>query len=410
MMNQSCLYAALLRRTQAQLRWLLVLSCWLVLIGWLNVAVHAAPAQQAAEKKLVEIQTQILKSQYKLEKDRGAVGKLEKQLRESEQLIGQLNQQHNTTESTLAASRQQIQKLAAQKQGLMGQLSKHQSALYAQIRSEYLYGGQEKLKLLLNQQEPAKLGRTLVYYDYLHRARLQEIEQVRHIFQSVNKVQDELVAEQNTVVQIQSSLQSQKQQLEAQQQKRKTVLASLNASVSTEQTKLASLEEDEKQLKELIKNLQETLANIPVIDQSQGFQELKGQLYWPVVGKPTNQFGQQRNSARRTLNWQGVFIPSSEGNNVRSIFHGRIAFAEWMRGLGLLIIVDHGNGYMSLYGHNQSLYKQPGEWVNAGDRIATVGKSGGNARAGLYFEIRQQGKPVNPEIWCKKPAAVARSG
>ena len=112
-----------------------------------------------------------------------------------------------------------------------------------------------------------------------------------------------------------------------------------------------------------------------------------------------------RNICQSKLNWQGVFIPSNEGNNVRSIYHGRVAFAEWMRGLGLLIIVDHGDGFMSLYGHNQSLFKQVGEWVDAGERIANVGRSGGNNKSGLYFEIRKQGDPVNPAKWCAKPAS-----
>ena len=176
--------------------------------------------------------------------------------------------------------------------------------------------------------------------------------------------------------------------------------------LSSEQEKLATLETDEQELKKLLKELRETLAKIPVIDEAQGFMKSKGKLYWPVVGKPRNKFGQKRSASRSKLSWQGVFIPSNEGNNVRSIFHGRIAFAEWMRGLGLLVIVDHGDGYMSLYGHNQSLFKQVGEWVNAGDRIATVGNSGGNTQAGLYFEIRKQGKAINPASWCSKPATA----
>ena len=384
---------------------------YVALICWLSIAIDllAASSQQEAEKKLIRVQTQIQKSQRKLEKNRGEVGRLEKELRESEQLIGQINQQLKETESTLENIQRRIHSLDTQKQELLEQLSKHRSILYAQIRSEYLYGGQEKLKLLLNQQEPTKLARTLVYYDYLHRARLNEIEQATQILQSVNDVQNEIVEQQNLAAHYQNDLLNEKQLLELQQHKRKSVLADLSASVSTEQAKLSDLEKDEKQLKELIKSIREALANIPVIEQGQEFEALKGKLFWPVVGKPNNQFGQNRNAARSKISWQGVFIPSNEGNNVRSIFHGRVAFAEWMRGLGLLIIVDHGDGYMSLYGHNQSLYKQPGEWVNAGELIATVGNSGGNTRPGLYFEIRKQGKPINPAKWCTKPASARQS-
>ena len=372
--------------------------------------VFAATTQQEAEQKLAKLQAQIQKSQQKLEKNRGEAGQLEKELRESERHIGELNQQLKTTETTLADTRKQIRSLETQKQGLLGELSKHRSIFYSQIRSEYLYGGQQKLKLLLNQQESTTLSRNLVYYDYLHRARLQEIEKASQILQSVNKVQAEIHEQENNIAQSQSKLLTKKQSIVEQQQKRESVLATLSDSVSSEQAKLSNLEKDETQLKELIKDIRETLAGIPVIDQGQKFGSLKGKLYWPVVGRPSNKFGQRRNAARSKLNWQGVFIPSKEGNNVRSIFHGRVAFAEWMRGLGLLIIVDHGDGYMSLYGHNQSLYKQPGEWVKAGDLIATVGNSGGNTSPGLYFEIRKQGEPVNPANWCTKSASAARSG
>ncbi|MXY14361.1 MAG: peptidoglycan DD-metalloendopeptidase family protein, partial [Proteobacteria bacterium] len=116
-----------------------------------------------------------------------------------------------------------------------------------------------------------------------------------------------------------------------------------------------------------------------------------------------------RTVSRRALSCHGVVLPGTAGNHVYKISHVRVVFAEWMRGLGLLMIIDHGNGYMSLYGHSQSLYKRPGEWVKAGERIASVGNSGGQGRTGLYFEIRRHGKPVNPQLWCKKPAPTGRT-
>ncbi|MEJ2114965.1 MAG: peptidoglycan DD-metalloendopeptidase family protein, partial [Gammaproteobacteria bacterium] len=295
--------------------------------------------------------------------------------------------------------------LQLEEKQLQRQLSKHHDILYAQIRSEYQYGGQQKLKLLLNQQEPEKLGRNLVYYDYLNRARLSEIDKARKVLHSVNAVQVEIRQAEDVAKQAKLKLLSEKQLLEEAQKHRKSSISSLSSNVSSEKEKLASLESNAKQLKDLIEKLRTALEDIPVIDKGRGFSKSQGKLYWPVVGKPSNKFGQTRNSARNKMNWQGVFIPSKEGNNVRSIYHGRVAFAEWMRGLGLLIIVDHGDGYMSLYGHNQSLFKQVGEWVDAGEKLATVGNSGGNNKPGLYFEIRKQGSPINPAKWCAKPAA-----
>jgi len=374
----------------------------------LMASVLAEPTRQETEKKLVKVQEQIRKSQQKLEQKNGELGSLEKLLREAEQSIGNLNQLLAATEASLKQSQEKIAKLQAEEKQLQKQLSKHHDILYAQIRSEYQYGGQQKLKLLLNQQNPEKLGRNLIYYDYLHRARLSEIDKATKVLQSVNEVQAEILQTEEVAKQAKLSLLNEKQSLEQAQKQRKTAISSLNSNVSSEKEKLENLEGNEKQLKGLIEKLRSALADIPVFDKSKGFSKSQGKLYWPVVGKPSNKFGQKRNSARSKLNWQGVFIPSSEGNNVRSIYHGRVAFAEWMRGLGLLVIVDHGDGYMSLYGHNQSLFKQVGEWVEAGEKLAAVGNSGGNNSPGLYFEIRKQGSPINPAKWCAKTAASRR--
>lgn len=365
----------------------------------------AEPSQSEAEKKLSKIQHQIQNAQSKLEKQRGELGALEKQLREAEQSIGSINQQLKLTEASIKQNRDEITVLQKQEQQLHKQLTKHQGILYAQIRSEYQYGGQHKLKLMLNQEQPEKLGRDLVYYDYLHRARLNEMDRATEILQSVQKVQVEIKQAEELSQTNKQQLLREKKSLQQAQAKRNTTINALNNSVSTEKEKLSSLETDKKQLKELIEKLRTAIANIPVIDENQGFSKSKGKLYWPVVGAPSNKFGQKRTSGRSKHTWQGVFIPSKEGNNVRSIYHGRVAFAEWMRGMGLLVIVDHGDGYMSLYGHNQSLFKQVGEWVNAGEVLANVGNSGGISQAGLYFEVRKKGNPVNPATWCSKPAA-----
>ena len=377
-----------------------------VLIGTavFTAPLSGAPTQQEMEQNLAQVQRQIQASQLRIEQHRGQAGALETELREFERRIGQLNHQLSKTESALKHHRERVQTLESRKQGLLKQLSRHRNVLYAQMRSEYLYGGQEKLKLLLNQQEHAKLGRTLVYYDYLHRARVREIEEAGKILLGVNHVQDEIEEEEKSATRTRSLLLDQKQEIGAEQSKRKEVLANLKTRVSDEQSRLANLEISRQQLQELLDELQAALINIPYIDQGQDFRKVKGKLSWPVAGRPSNRFGQKRNFSRRTLYWQGVFIPGQAGNDVYSIFHGRVVFAEWMRGLGLLTIIDHGNGYMSLYGHSQSLYKRPGEWVKAGERIASVGNSGGHSRTGLYFEIRRQGKPVNPKLWCKKPA------
>ena len=161
--------------------------------------------------------------------------------------------------------------------------------------------------------------------------------------------------------------------------------------------------DDQRQLERVVKviteNLPHTDAGLDVIRQTP-FGKLKGKLVWPALGKVKRLFGKKRQSGR--LRWKGVLIEARQGNNVRAVAAGRVAYADWLRGYGLLLIIDHGDGYMSLYGHNESLFKETGDWVSAGDVIASVGKSGGRKLSSLYFEIRHKGKPVNPTRWCKK--------
>ncbi len=375
---------------------ILIVALFVSLLSVIGVSA-APPSQQEAQKKLAGVQARIQDTQRKLDK-------LERELREAEKSIGQINRRLDSNATALKSGQQRLHALKARREHLLNESSRHHDVLRMQAKIEYLYSGQEKLKLLLNQQDPAMVSRMLIYYDYLRRARTRKIERAKQVLQSIHQIQSDILKQQNLTKRIQDDLLHERQQLQRQQRKRESVRAGLGASLKKD-------EKHEKQLQELIENLQDALVNVPTeAGRQEKFYKLKGKLFWPVVGKPSNRFGQRRNEVQGKLNWRGVFIPSNEGNNVRSIFDGRVVFAEWLRGFGLLIIISHGDDYMSLYGHNQSLYKKPGEWVAAGERIATVGNSGGNTRTGLYFEIRKQGKPVNPSIWCVKPASGRRSG
>ncbi|MXY14646.1 MAG: hypothetical protein F4Y53_03040, partial [Proteobacteria bacterium] len=300
----------------------------LVCMAAFTPPLSATPSQQEVEQKLAQVHSQIQASQLRMEKHRGEAGALEAELREFERRIGQLNRQLGKAEVALKDYRQRIGALQSKKQNLQKQLSRHRNVLHAQVKSEYLYAGQEKLKLLLNQQEPATLGRTLVYYDYLHRARMHEIEAVGKVLQEIGHVQDEIEKKERSVAQTQSELSARKQEIGQEQAKRKLVLERMQARVSGEQARLANLEIDRQQLQELLDELQAALINIPHIDQGQDFRKEKGKLFWPVAGRPSNRFGQRRNFSRRALYWQGVFIPGKAGNDVYHIFHGRVVFAE----------------------------------------------------------------------------------
>ena len=163
---------------------------------------------------------------------------------------------------------------------------------------------------------------------------------------------------------------------------------------------LVNLKDDALQLQNLINSIEEIFVDAPVPGFSrQTFAELKGKLAWPVKGKLRKLYG--RHKPLSNLRWQGIVIEAPIGRQIRAVSHGRVAFADWLRGLGNLIIIDHGNSYLSLYGHNESLFKSAGEWVESGDVIASIGNSGGQKANGLYFEIRKKGKPQNPTGWCK---------
>ena len=152
-------------------------------------------------------------------------------------------------------------------------------------------------------------------------------------------------------------------------------------------------------MESLLQAIEEAVVNLQVPENYQAFKSAKGKMPWPVSGKPSNRFGKSRNEGK--MRWQGITIPAKEGTTVKAIHHGRVVYSDWLRGSGLLLIIDHGDGYMSLYAHNQSLLREVGEWVSAGTPISTVGDSGGLDRAALYFEIRHQGKPTNPASWCR---------
>ena len=256
------------------------------------------------------------------------------------------------------------------------------------------------MKLLFSQQDPQSLQRSLVYYQYFSNARVDLINDVQHNIDKILETEQLIQQARKDLEQSQQVLNQQKKELKQDRGKRKSIIASLDKQLKQQGGSLSRLEDEAKQLQELIKSIEEIFVDAPESEISQrAFAELKGKLAWPVKGKLHRLFG--RNKPLSNLRWQGVMIEAPDGQHVRAIFHGRIAFADWLRGMGNLIIIDHGNSYLSLYGHNEALFKTAGEWVEAGEVIGSIGSSGGQKNPGLYFEIRRKGKPQNPTKWCK---------
>ena len=292
-----------------------------------------------------------------------------------------------------AGRKQTLEKELADRQA---HLDAESEALAAQVRAAYMSGSQEKIRLLLNEQDPATLGRLMAYYRYLNEYRASNIGAVMEEIRKLEALNSQIAAEAARLDQLAKSRYDELGRLDGSQQSRKTLLASLKQKMATEGAEVERLASQEQDLTRLIAELSSILSDYPITSE-EPFSRHKGKLTWPVAGALVHDFGQPR--AGGQLKWNGVVLAASRGREVRAVYHGRIAFADWLAGMGLLVIVDHGEGYMTLYGYNETILKNTGDWVAPGDVIATVGDSGGQAQTGLYFELRQGTKPVNPRQW-----------
>jgi septal ring factor EnvC (AmiA/AmiB activator) len=279
------------------------------------------------------------------------------------------------------------------------ELERESGELGAQVRAAYMSGDQERLKLLLNQQDPATLGRLMAYYAYLNDYRSGNIEAVSGRIRDLAELKSQVSAEQARLGDIAAARQAELAKLDATQAKRQELLAAVQSKIADEGREVERLAAEEKDLTRLIAELTSILSDYPIGSEA-AFSEYKGRLTWPVAGTLIHDFGQPRVSDK--LKWNGVVLSAPRGREVRVIYHGRVVFADWLAGMGLLVIVDHGDGYMSLYGYNESVLKDAGDWVAPGDAIATVGESGGQQQPALYFEIRSGGRPVNPRQWVSR--------
>jgi septal ring factor EnvC (AmiA/AmiB activator) len=260
-------------------------------------------------------------------------------------------------------------------------------------------GKQERIRMLLNQQDPATLGRLMAYYRYLNDFRADNIDTVTRHIRELDALRANIAAEEARVARLARERYDELGELNAAQDRRRDLLASLRKRMADEGQEVERLAAQEKDLSRLIAELTSILSDYPISSEDP-FSDHKGRLTWPVAGILRHDFGQPR--AGGSVRWNGVVLAAPRGREVRSVYHGRVVFADWLAGMGLLVIVDHGEGYMSLYGYNETILKNAGDWVAPGDVLATVGDSGGQSDTGLYFEIRSQTLPVNPRRWVSR--------
>lgn len=371
---------------------------------WLGVGPAGAASEQAAAKaaELEELRARIQQAREALQSTRGRHDSVQRELRRVERQIGKVTRALRDLEDEITGQQRALEVLQLRRGELEQGLARHRGVLARQVRASYIMGRQEHLKILLNQGDPATVQRALVYYDYLNRSRAARIHEALDSLRELRTVEAEIRQRQASLRELHARQDRQKERLEAGRAARRDVLAVLDRDIRSKDRKLKVMLRDERELEQVLRALEQALSDIPLPPQAdRAFASRKGRLPWPARGRLVHRYGSRRNVGN--LRWRGVMIGAPSGRQVRAISYGRVAFADWLRGYGLLLIIDHGDGFMSLYGHNQSLYRDAGEWVEAGDVIASVGDSGGQQDSGLYFEIRAQGEPVDPARWCQAP-------
>ncbi|MDT8282292.1 MAG: peptidoglycan DD-metalloendopeptidase family protein [Gammaproteobacteria bacterium] len=353
------------------------------------------------QDKLEKLQKSIVKIQQHLKGSKKKRSAVVTELNKLDVEISKTAKELNDLENSIKNTKKQTNRLKQELNLLNQQLIDQRAILSEQIRSAYSMGHQQNLKMLLNQQDPSQTGRVQIYFNYLNSARQQQIHSFMTTYELKQRTESALqqnLAAQNALLKTQKESKRQRQK---QRFQREQLLAELSKKIKNQETTLDNLESSRGRIENLLKSLGELLADIPTNpSESQPFPSLKGKLPWPTRGKFLGDFGQSKNNG--DLKWNGVLVSAKPGTPIRVISHGRVAFADWLQGFGFITIVDHGDGYMSLYAHCESLFKQTGDWVQAGEVIATAGDSGGQPKSGVYFEIRYRGKPVNPSIWCSR--------
>ncbi|WP_323773414.1 murein hydrolase activator EnvC family protein [Alcanivorax sp.] len=320
-------------------------------------------------------------------------------LREAELRISRLTREQRSLEKKASTARQRLNDLEAEQAVLAAEKRTQLDWLGKTVRASYQAGRQERIKLLLNQEQPDQIARLLRYQEYYQRARSDRLKAVNGELDELKAIALRVDKARQVLLEKRTEVQRHADKLQGAQKERQTTLASLNRSLDSRGSNLNQLKADQQRLQKLLEDMQRSLNDIPADLGGKPFGNLAGKLPWPVEARISTGYNSRREGA---LRWQGVIFNAAPGTPVRAIHAGRVVFADWLRGYGLLTIVDHGNGYLTLYGYNQSLLREVGEWVSAGDSLALAGNSGGNRTNGLYFEIRHRGKAVNPTRWCNQ--------
>lgn len=379
------------------------LVTWLAL-GWVTSLADGELAgnnltQAEAQARLKRLQTEMKNLKKDLEGNRKAHSEQQRLLRAADLEIQSSALALRQLYTTRLGHEQGLSRLRREREDYLDSLEARKEVLTSQIIAAYRLGRGSRLKLLLNQDSPAAFPRTLAYYGYFSRSQALQILELKQVLLKLDQMQAEINTELSALDVVQRDQQAVLNEITSQRAERAIIIDSLVKQIGSDEARLMELQQNRKDLERLLERLSNVLADIPPdLANRSGPEDLKGKLPMPVRGRVKYAYGQPRSAG---LRWQGWLIGAAAGSEVINIAYGRVAFSDWLRGYGLLMIIDHGDGFMSLYGNNESLLHEEGDWLEPGVAISTVGSSTRNG-SGLYFEIRKNGKALDPAAWLNR--------
>jgi septal ring factor EnvC (AmiA/AmiB activator) len=360
-------------------------------------ATQTSPDSRETESQLTALKASIATVRAQLEAQEEARDDLQDTLRETEQLIGDLDRQLTGLVDEQQALQVDLASLNSKNRSLQDNQTRLETDIEGGIRQLWLLQQGGGLRVWLGDQDPQQTARHLAYYRLILEAQQKSIVRYQEGLAELATQASAIERKESDLTQRVAAIAATREQLAAQQNTRQQTIARINAQLEADQQQLDALIRDRERLNTLLENLQALV--LPEAPVSVPLATLKGQLEMPVEGKPINRFGAVRNA---DLRWRGWLIPADQGDPVRAVHSGRVIFADWLRGQGLLVVLDHGDGWLSLYAQNHSLLRAAGDWVGAGEVLSRAGSSGGSEVSGLYFEIRHQGEPVDPAGWFRR--------
>ena len=353
------------------------------------------------KEKLKDIQNRLENVNAEIEKSKDQVKEFQSELKKNELMAAKISEQLENIQNNILKKKDNLERLKIKKKDSQKIIDIEKKILISQIKTMYKIGKYDYVKLLLNQQNVSEITRAIAYYDYDNYARSKRIKKLKNTLIDIEKIQLTILDQTSKLEYLNTTHKSKLDKFNKYRGDRLKFITEINKHIDRQGVELLLLKENEHELVKLLNKLNVHKKNkTDTLKKGFSFSSKKGELIWPINGKLLKKYGEKKK--KTGLKWRGVLIESVQGSHVSAVSQGKIVFADWFRNFGLLIIIDHENDYLSLYGHNQRLLKSIGDFVQTGEKIATVGDSGGQKNSALYFEIRKGKKTLNPSLWCKK--------